>query len=155
GHERQRVVGLEHEAVPDRRAAEVRFARHVDGELGGYEDHDVPPAGSITVFSRLPRPSMVTRTTSPAFRYRPRPAPTPDGVPVAMTSPGSSVTTSLAAGIRSATEQILSAVDSSCCSSSFPHRRSRRSCGSGTRNAGVRPGPSGSEPSMDLAANQS
>ena len=40
---------------------------------------------------------MVTRTTSPPRRYSPRPAPTPDGVPVVMTSPGSSVTTSLAA----------------------------------------------------------
>ena len=98
---------------------------------------------------------MATRTTSPGRRYRPRAAPTPDGVPVAMTSPGSSVTTSLAAEISSATGQTMSAVDSSCCSSSLTHSRSRRSCGSGTWKAGVMPGPSGSELSMDLAANQS
>ncbi len=98
---------------------------------------------------------MVTRTTSPSLRYSPRPAPTPDGVPVAMTSPGSSVTTSLAAETSSATGQTMSEVDSSCCSSPFTHSRSRRSCGSGTWNAGVMPGPIGSELSMDLAANQS
>ncbi|HEY5361194.1 MAG TPA: hypothetical protein VIJ82_26515 [Streptosporangiaceae bacterium] len=72
-----------------------------------------------------------------------------------MTSPGSSVTTSLAALTSSATVQIMSAVDSSCCSSPFTHRRTRRSCGSGTWKAGVMPGPSGSDPSADLAANQS
>ena len=72
-----------------------------------------------------------------------------------MTSPGSSVTTSLAAAISSATVQIMSDVDSSCWSSPFTHSRSRRSWGSGTWNAGVMPGPSGNEPSIDLDANQS
>src|SRR5216684_262722 len=149
GHERQRVVGLEDETVPDRGAVQRWLARHVDGQLVGYEDHDVPPAGSITVFSKMPRPSMATRTTSPARRYRPRPAPTPDGVPVAMTSPGSSVTTSLAAETSSATVQTMSDVDASCWSSPFTHSRSRRSCGLGTWNAGVIPGPRGRVPSMD------
>src|SRR5215470_5498745 len=151
GHERQRVVGLEHQAVPDISSRQVRLALGVHRQGVGHEDHGF----SLMVFSRVPSPSMVTRTTSPPRRYRPRPAPTPDGVPVAITSPGSSVTTSLAAAISSATGQTMSAVDSSCCSSPFTHSRSRRSCGSGTRKAGVRPGPRGSEPSMDLAANQS
>src|ERR1019366_601831 len=82
GHERQRVAGLEHQAVPDGAAVQVRLAGHGDGQLVGNEDHDVSSAESITVFSRVPRPSMLTRTTSPPRRYRPRPAPTPDGVPV-------------------------------------------------------------------------
>src|SRR5689334_301326 len=155
GHERQRVVGLEQQAVPDGGAVEVRLAVDVDRQLMGHEDHDGSSVGSITVFSRAPSPSMLTRTTSPPRRYRPRATPTPDGVPVAMTSPGSSVTTSLAAAISSATVQTMSAVDSSCCSSPFTHNRTRRSCGSGTRKAEVRPGPSGSDPSADLAANQS
>src|SRR6266498_815180 len=155
GHERQRVVRLEHQAVPYRGTVEMRLARRVHWQLMGYEDHDAPPDGSITVFSKVPRPSMVVRTTSPERRYRPRPTPTPDGVPVGMTSPGSSVTTSLAAEMSSATVQTMSDVVSSCWSSPFTHRRSRRFCGSGTWNAGVMPGPSGSEPSIDLAANQS
>ena len=69
-------------------------------------------------------------------QVQPAPAPTPDGVPVEMTSPGSSVTTSLAAAISSATEQIMSDVDSSCWSSPFTHSRNRKSWGSGTWNAG-------------------
>ena len=76
-------------------------------------------------------------------------------MPVAITSPGSSVTTELAAAMSWSTGQIMSAVDSSCWSSPLTHSRIRRSCGSGTRNAGVMPGPSGSEVSADLAANQS
>src|SRR6266699_1455773 len=151
GHERQRVVGLEHQPVPDGGPVQLRLAGHVDRQRVRNEDHQ----SSFTVFSRVPSPSMVTRTTSPPRRYSPRAAPPPAGVPVAITSPGSSVTTSLAAAISSATGQTMSAVDSSCCNSPFTHSRSRRSCGSGTRKAGVRPGPSGSEPSADLAANQS
>src|SRR6266511_4468390 len=154
-HERQRVVGLEHESFPDGGAVESRFAGSVDRQLVRYVDHDVLPEGSMTGFRRVPRPSMVVRTTSPSTRYSPRPAPTPDGVPVEMTSPGSSVTSALAAEMSSATVQIMSEVDSSCWSSSFTHRRTRRFCGSGIWNAGVIPGPNGSEPSMDLAANQS
>ena len=34
--------------------------------IAARDDHDDPPAGSITVFSKVPRPSMVARTTSPA-----------------------------------------------------------------------------------------
>src|SRR5690348_2839326 len=114
-HERQRVVRLEYQAVPDGGTVQVRLAVHVDRQLVGHEDHEGSSVSSITVFSRAPSPSMLTRTTSPPRRCRPRATPTPDGVPVAMTSPGSSVTTSLAAAISSATVQTMSAVDSSCC----------------------------------------
>jgi hypothetical protein len=61
----------------------------------------------------------------------------------------------LAAEISSATVQIMSWVDSSCCSSSFTQSRSRRFCGSGTRKSGVTPGPRGRDPSMALEPNQS
>src|SRR6266487_1511206 len=155
GHERQGIVRFEHEAVPDGGAVELRFVGNVDGQLVGYVDHGVLLDESMTAFSSAPRPSMVVRTTSPARRNSPRPAPTTEGVQVGMTSPGSSVTTSLAAEMSSATVQIMSDVDSSCWSSPFTQRRTRRSCGSGTRNAGVIPGPMGRDPSVDLAANQS
>ena len=48
-----------------------------------------------TMFSMWPMPSISTRITSPTFRNDGGfiPAPTPDGVPVARMSPGSSVIT--------------------------------------------------------------
>src|SRR5260370_35485200 len=88
-YEGQRVVGFQREAVPYGGAVKAWLARRVDGQLVRYEDHDVSPAGSITMFSKGPRPSMGVRTTSPARRDSPRPAPTPDGVPVGIPSPGS------------------------------------------------------------------
>ena len=39
GHERQRVVGLEHQAVPDGGPVEFRLARHVDRQCVRNEDH--------------------------------------------------------------------------------------------------------------------
>ena len=61
----------------------------------------------------------------------------------------------LAAATSWSTGQIMSEVDSSCCRSPLTHRRSRSSWGSGTCEAGVMPGPSGSELSIAFAANQS
>ena len=68
GHERQRVVGLQYQPVPDVGAAKVRLAGDVHRQIMGNEDHDVPPDGLTTVFSKVPRPSMLVRTTSPARR---------------------------------------------------------------------------------------
>lgn len=53
-----------------------------------------PPAhypAAITVCCCSPRPSTPSLTRSPTCRKRPRPMPTPCGVPVQITSPGSRV----------------------------------------------------------------
>ncbi len=47
--------------------------------------------GASMVMSRLPRSPMVAVTPSPGLRKMPLGAPTPAGVPVAITSPGISV----------------------------------------------------------------
>src|SRR6266511_62409 len=164
GDERQGVVGLEQQAAPHGRAVEVRLAVLVDGQGVADVDHGSSCRGRCACtggsaatmrLTRTPRCSISVRTTSPGRRDAPRPAPTPAGVPVAMTSPGSRVTAWLAAATRVGTSQIMSAVLPSCCSSSLTQRRMRRSCGSGTSQDGVRPGPSGSEPSRAFEANQS
>ena len=55
-----------------------------------------------TGFSSVPTQSSSTRTLSPGFKKIPRGRPTPEGVPVAITSPGSSVMRRLRYSINSA-----------------------------------------------------
>ena len=65
------------------------------GVPAGPRRHAAAPDTDSTrqVFSSTPMPSISTVTRSPSARYRGglRKAPTPEGVPVAITSPGSSV----------------------------------------------------------------
>lgn len=76
-----------------RHARLVHRARHRAGD----DDlaRDAQTGSATTVFSMWPMPSISTRITSPTFRKQGGviAAPTPEGVPVASRSPGSSVIT--------------------------------------------------------------
>src|SRR5439155_27185274 len=91
---------------------------------------------TTTGFVSRPKSATSISTMSPGLRNSPRGRPTPSGVPVAMTSPGSSVTRSLAAAINAATPTTMSEVFASCLRRPLTHRRRSRRCGSSTRNAG-------------------
>ena len=62
-----------------------------------------PGHASLAVLRSVPRPEISTSIVSPATN-----GPTPDGVPVRMTSPGSSVKAADAYAMMSATEWIMS-----------------------------------------------
>src|SRR4029450_12725898 len=82
-------------------------------------DVRAPPPGSshsqedATGFLSPPSPSILPSTTSPSLRSLPVALPTPAGVPVAMTSPGSRVIRALHQEIVRAIERIISLVDAS------------------------------------------
>ncbi len=97
-------------------------------------------------------PSISTRTTSPAARKRGGfiAMPTPEQVPVASTSPGSSVITVERCSICCHTSWIRSAVDACCRSSPLTNVRSISACGSGTSSAVTSQGPIGPCVSHDL-----
>src|SRR2546430_7427873 len=114
--------------------------------------HDV---STTTWLVSRPKSATSISTISPGLRNSPRGRPTPSGVPVAITSPGSNVTRSLAAAIRAATPTTMSDVFASCLSWPFTHRRSSKSCGFSTRNAGPKPGPTGVDWSAPLDGSQS
>src|SRR5881394_421500 len=83
---------------PSRRRHPVPHHRGARGDTGGdsYLGRARNSSGSsITVLTKSPMPSISTRTVSPTWsrfsRTGWRPRPTPDGVPVAITSPGSRV----------------------------------------------------------------
>src|SRR6267143_2158235 len=102
-----------------------------------------------------PKSAISISTTSPGRRNSPRGKPTPSGVPVAITSPGSSVRIALAAAMSAATSSIMSEVLAFCLRFPFTHRRRSSPCGSATWNAGRMPGPSGVERSAPFEASQS
>src|SRR6266508_278692 len=79
-----------------------------------------------------PKSAISISTTSPGRRNSPRGRPTPSGVPVAITSPGSSVRIELAAAMSAATSSIMSAVLACCLRFPFTHRRRSSRCGSAT-----------------------
>ena len=117
---------------------------------------------SMTGFSTEPIPSTSQRTRSPGSRKTggSRKTPTPDGVPVAMMSPGSRVTVRLMNSISSATGQIMSAVVLDCIGISRPasgpepgirHEAMRSVWGSGSSSAVTRTAPIGRNVSEPLA----
>src|SRR5207245_4829507 len=65
---------------------------------------------AITGLVSRPKSATSISTTSPGRRNSPRGRPTPSGVPVAITSPGSSVRIALAAAMSAATSSIMSEV---------------------------------------------
>src|SRR4029450_531910 len=71
--------------------------------------------GSATLLVSTPTRSTSASIESPAWRNLPRAAPTPSGVPVAMTSPGSSVNpaerTAMHSSIGKIIEQVVAVLD--------------------------------------------
>ena len=102
-----------------------------------------------------PMPSIHSFTVSPGFKKRPRPAPTPAGVPVRTRSPGFSVTRDESMAICSAVSKIIRLVWESCISSSLIHSFKASLWGSGMSPAGTIQGPSGQEPSKHYWLSQS
>ncbi len=78
--------------------ARLRWPRLVQVPLSAVPTREEPGSplrqGATTVFDSAPRPSMATTTSSPTVS-----GPTPEGVPVAMTSPCSRVMTRLMASM--------------------------------------------------------
>src|ERR1035441_7805262 len=83
--------------VSDGDRDQAQHARASIAGLGGHRSQRRRRAGRAGAYSArtglttAPSPSISTSTTSPALRKLLRLAPTPDGVPVAMMSPGTSV----------------------------------------------------------------
>src|SRR6266480_3043039 len=82
--------------------------------------HDV---STTTGLVSRPKSAISISTMSPGRRNSPRGRPTPSGVPVAITSPGSSVRIALAAAMSAATSSIMSEVLACCLRFPFTHRR--------------------------------
>src|SRR5207247_2339948 len=102
------------------------------------------------VCSCLPRPSISSVMRSPLTRYGNfPPQATPAGVPVLMTSPGSSTRNWDRCQIRCATPKIMSAVVESWRGDPLTHDRRPSACGS-TDEAGTSHGPSGLNVSQHL-----
>ena len=106
----------------------------------------------MTGFSRTPTPSTSIRTASPATNHfgGSKLAPTPAGVPVETTSPGSRVKTVESSATMSQHEKIMSSVDESWRSSSLTQVRRRRRWGSGTSSVVTSHGPIGPWVSKDF-----
>ena len=96
--------------------------------------------------------SISTSTTSPSRSQRGgrAAAPTPAGVPVRITSPGSSVMRREAKAITSATGKIISLVRADCTVRPETRVRRPRSWGSGTASAVRSAGPRGQKVSQDF-----
>src|SRR5438876_4913056 len=108
-----------------------------------------------TGFSSVPIPSISTFTTSPGWRKTPRPNPTPDGVPVESTSPGSSVIVCERNASRSPMLWVRSSVRASCMTWSFTVVLRLRRSGSSMNASGTRYGPMGQNVSAHLPMSQS
>src|SRR5581483_1328078 len=95
-------------------------------------DYRTAQTSSITGFVSVPRPVIVTATVSPALRNHGglRAKPTPLGVPVAITSPGSSVVHSVMCAIRVGMSKIILPVWLSCTTSPLRVVWRSRFCGS-------------------------
>src|SRR5688500_1804832 len=90
---------------------------------------------------------MLNSTTSPGFRYWGgfMPRPTPDGVPVAITSPGSRVMNLLTSLTNLSTPKIKSLVFASCTFLPFNDDEIERLFGSPACAHGTRYGPNGAK----------
>ena len=110
---REDIEGLRHDAqiLPASHAAPPRRtpAREGSGEPGGRRLCGPGASGSADRLTSVPRPATVTVTSSPAAS-----GPTPAGVPVRITSPGSSVITADTAATRAGTEWMSVAVEAPC-----------------------------------------
>ena len=107
-----------------------------------------PAADQATTSCRCwPRPATPRSTTSPGLRNSGglQPAPTPEGVPVAITSPGSKVMNSLRWLIRKATGKIMSAVLPVCRRLPLTSSHRSRRCGSATSSRVTSHGPIGAK----------
>ena len=107
----------------------------------------------MTGLRRTPIPSIETSQTSPSFRKTGglRAAPTPAGVPVTMTSPGTSVIAALRVTIRSTTSKIMSSVFADCITSPFRRVSSLRPAPPAGSSSGVtKSGPNAPVPSKFL-----
>jgi hypothetical protein len=90
---------------------------------------------------------------SPFLRNLPSAAPTPSGVPVAMTSPGSRVKPCESTAIHSSTAKIIFEVWLDWRVSPFTRSVMLRVCGSGISSAVTSTGPIGQNVSSDLPLN--
>src|SRR5437867_2893069 len=140
--------GLELEKVQHDGVAEERLHPHPGHELvpaPGIEVDDLCHQPATTGFARRPMRSTSTVISSPGFIQTGglRKAPTPAGVPVVRTSPGSSVTISVRNSIRRAAEKIMSDVGEDCICSPFRWDDTCSACGSGISSAVTISGPSG------------
>src|SRR5262249_16828323 len=97
GGERRRC---ERDGGCDRQASQTKRCVHEDSPRMTGIDHS---GGLISTLS-VPMPATVAAVLSPGLRKGPFGTPTPAGVPVSTTSPGSSVISSEARAICSATE---------------------------------------------------
>ena len=104
------------------------------------------------VFGSRPMPSIATVTTSPSASRTggSRKIPTPPGVPVAITSPGSSVNAREQWLMIAATPKYMSAVVARCMTSSLTRHSMASACGSGSSSAVTSAGPIGQKVSSDL-----
>src|SRR5262245_2741832 len=132
------LLGAEREAGVDHALS----GPHVVGEcvLQHRAAHD---EAASTGFDSVPTPSTSTSTVSPAFS-----GPTPSGVPVRSTSPGSSVMNVVTYSISEATLNTMSLVCPACRTSPFSRVSTRTSFGS--RSVSIH-GPSGHDPSNPFA----
>ena len=94
--------------------------------------------------------STVTSSPSRSQRGGVLAIPTPGGVPVAITSPGSRLIVRVTNAISSATPKIICAVDESCTVSPPTSHRIRSVCGSGISSVVTSHGPMGRNPSIAL-----
>src|SRR4051794_12880671 len=130
-HQRLRGLQARHHvrAAGDDRA----LAEQADGLVDRRGEMDLH-ATSTTGLESTPRPSISHSTTSPSWSERlgSMNSPQPHGVPVRITSPGSSVKLWLQKLISSATPKIISLVLESCMTSPLTRVVSLRFCGSST-----------------------
>ena len=160
----RRLINAAEDYLQRSGASEVVAAVRRCGDRPAGRRRSVDPAdkeryrdlsAGATVLRSVPRPVISTSTTSPGFRNDFSTAPTPEGVPVAMISPGSSVANWLTQATVSATENIMSPV-LACCRT-CPLTRSSRSnaCGSSISSLSTRNGPVGANVSNHLPLSQS
>ena len=112
----------------------------------------ISPESATTGLDSTPRPSTSTSTTSPGLRNTGgfRAKPTPGGVPVAITSPGSSVTVCDRNDTMWSMPKISWSVDESCIVLPLSRRRIRSACGLPTASCVTMAGPMGAKVSHDL-----
>src|SRR5262249_32334884 len=121
----------------------MRRAKDPDRDLAAIGDHQLAKHGhqrsssssASTGFSRVPIGPMVARTQSPGLRNVPVAEPTPDGVPVAITSPRCSVISSERNATIADTGKTISAVDASCFTCPLTDSLIGSACGLGTTSA--------------------
>src|SRR5262249_43267067 len=131
--------------------------RQVPRDEGGERGDDVPPGdhglNATTFCCCSPRPSMPRRTTSPACRYFGvgfMPMATPGGVPVTITSPGSSTMNCEQYQTRCAQSNTMVLVEPFCRLSPLTVSHMARFCGSLISSLFTSQGPSGPKVSQAL-----